>query len=287
MPMNKDKNRQSGFSLIELMVALAISGVVLTGIYGAYHDQLRTTVTQQRIVDMNQNARTAMLVIERDLRMGGANPTGDAPAGITRAESNILVIAKDDGGEDNVAGIGVFGDTKAIDDGIDNDGDGVTDEGDDGVDNDGDGLVDEFDEVEWYDGDVTDEGEVVRFDLDGDNLRRRYNDGGSNDPTAVPAFSDQIATNIDAIDFVYLDGSDPPNILTTPVAGTDLEDIRAVQVTIVARAGANVPALARKTTDNTVYRNPQGDVVLDMSAAPDQFRRTMVTTTIKCRNMGL
>ena len=58
-------------------------------------------------------------------------------------------------------------------------------------------------------------------------------------------------------------------------------------MTIVARAGATVPVLARKHTDRTVYRNPQGTVILDKSAAPDQFRRQMVTTTIKCRNMGL
>jgi type IV pilus assembly protein PilW len=86
MPMQK-LNENNGFSLIELMVAMAIAGMVLTGIYGAYQDQLRTSITQDRIVDMNQNLRTAMYIIERDLRMGGANPTGSAPAGITTATS--------------------------------------------------------------------------------------------------------------------------------------------------------------------------------------------------------
>jgi type IV pilus assembly protein PilW len=272
-------NAQGGFSLIELMVALAITGVVLTGIYGAYHDQLRTSVTQQRIVDMNQNVRTAMLVIERDLRMAGANPTGDAVAGIDTATAATLVIAKDDGGADNQAG-----NSNAIDDGVDNDGDGIDDEGDDGLDNDGDGAIDEFDEAEWYDGDATDQEELVQFELDSGNIRRRFNSANSTDPTVNTRL---IASNIDALNFVYLDGNDPPNVIATPVANEDLENIRSVQVTIVARSGANVPVLARKVTDNTVYRNPQGDVVLDMSAAPDQFRRRMVTTTIKCRNMGL
>jgi type IV pilus assembly protein PilW len=120
--------------------------------------------------------------------------------------------------------------------------------------------------------------------LNSGNIRRRFNSVNSTDPTDNTRL---IASNIDALNFVYLDGNDPPNVIAAPVANADLENIRSVQVTIIARSGDTVPVLARKVTDNTVYRNPQGDVVLDMSAAPDQFRRRMVTTTIKCRNMGL
>jgi type IV pilus assembly protein PilW len=290
----KQKNGQSGFSLLELMVALAIAGIVLAGIYGAYQDQLRTSITQERIVDMNQNLRTAMYIIERDLRMGGANPTGSAPGRNHHGEANTLVqIAMDDGGTDNMVGL-TPGESNAIDDGIDNDEDGMIDErDDDGVDNDGDrGLIDEEDEVEWFDGDTTDQGEVVMFDLNSGNLRRRFNSHGSNDPTAAPGNTRHIARNIDALNFVYLDGADPPNVIPTPVTGTDLEDIRSVQVTIVARAGATEAVLARKHTDNKIYRNPRGtiaagDIILDKSASPDRFRRQMVTTTIKCRNMGI
>jgi type IV pilus assembly protein PilW len=261
----KQKNGQSGFSLLELMVALAVSGIVLAGIYGAYQDQLRTSITQERIVDMNQNLRVAMYIIERDLRMGGANPTGETTvqAGFTVAQANVLQIAMDDGGTDNMVGL-TPGESNAIDDGIDNDEDGMIDErDDDGVDNDGDGETDEADEeTEWFDGDTTDQSEIIQFDLNGTNLRRLFNTAGSNDPTAAPGNTRHgLHRNIDALNFVYLDGAEPSNVIPTPVTGTDLEDIRSVQVTIVARAGATVPVLARKVTDNTVYRNPQGTVV--------------------------
>jgi type IV pilus assembly protein PilW len=276
----KQKNGQSGFSLLELMVALAVSGIVLAGIYGAYQDQLRTSITQERIVDMNQNLRVAMYIIERDLRMGGANPTGETTvqAGFTVAQANVLQIAMDDGGTDNMVGL-TPGESNAIDDGIDNDEDGMIDErDDDGVDNDGDGETDEADEeTEWFDGDTTDQSEIIQFDLNGTNLRRLFNTAGSTAATN----GDWIAQNIDALNFVYLNGNSV--VIPTPVTGTALEDIRSVQVTIVARAGATVPVLARKVTDNTVYRNPQGTVVF--TAPGDQFRRQMVTTTIKCRNL--
>lgn len=273
-------NRQSGFSLIELMIAMAISGFVLAGIYGAYQDQLMTSMTQERIVDLNQNLRAAIVTIERDLRMGGANPTGAAPAGITTAEAGFLVVATDNGGTDNDLG----NNSNALDDNADNDMDGIVDEGSDGNDNDGDLLIDEADEAEWFDGDVTDQGEVIRFDLDSGNLRRRFNSAASTDPTVN---STRIARNIDALNFVYFDGADPPNVLPTPVTGGARDDIRSVQVTIVARDGVTLAPMARNHTDNNIYTNQQGDVLLDMSAAPDGFRRRMVTTTIKCRNLGL
>ena len=276
MRISENIRNQGGFTLIEMLVAMAMGTIVLAGIYGAHQDQLRTSITQQQIVDMNQNLRVAMYVLESDLRMAGANPTGDAPAGFVTKGEHAFVIAMDSGGIDNVA----TNNSNACHDDIDNDGDGTKDEGCDGNDNDGDGLIDEADEAdEWYDGDITDKGEVVSYDLDGGDLRRRYNDAGSTDPTVNAAFSDHLASNIDGLYFVYLDGSDPP------AETGNVEDIRYVQVSIVARSGDNVPVFMRKHTDNKAYNTPQGYNVF--TAPGDQFRRVMVTTTIKCRNMGL
>jgi hypothetical protein len=60
------------------------------------------------------------------------------------------------------------------------------------------------------------------------------------------------------LNFVYLNAHQP-NVIPTPVTGTDLEDIRSVQVTIVARAGATEAVLARKHTDNTDLPQPPGN----------------------------
>lgn len=66
----------SGFSLIELMIALAVGMVVLAAIYGVFTLQQRTFSNQDRLVEMQQSARAAIDMMVRELRMAGFNPTG-------------------------------------------------------------------------------------------------------------------------------------------------------------------------------------------------------------------
>ena len=129
------------------------------------------------------------------------------------------------------------------------------------------------------DGDVGDPNENITYSLfdyggDGDNDLGRNTGGGNM----------LLAENIDAIDFVYLDGNQPPNVLNpnrTNVPGASIGNIRAVQITIVARSDQPI----RGYTDTNNYQNQQGVTIL---AAPnDSFRRSIMTTTVKCRNLGL
>jgi hypothetical protein len=55
----------------------------------------------------------------------------------------------------------------------------------------------------------------------------------------------------------------------------------------VARSGQNLPGFFNRHTDKRIYRNQQGTVILDMSAAPDAFRRRLLTAEVRCRNLGL
>ena len=158
-----------GFSLIELLMAMAIAGVVVGGVYSVYLTQQKSYLSQQAIVAMQQSLRGAMQLMERDIRMAGYTPYEESSAGIQTANTNAIRFTLDIH---------------------------------DGVDNDSDGRTDEFDEVGNGDDDTADIGEDItyfRADPDGD---------GVFDLFRRDAFlgADQIlAYHVDALDLVYLD----------------------------------------------------------------------------------
>jgi hypothetical protein len=96
----------------------------------------------------------------------------------------------------------------------------------------------------------------------------------------------RIAENIDALNFVYLDGGFPPTVLNpgkTDVPAANTPNIRSVEVTIVARTGKENPHY----TDSKDYKNKQDETIFTPSGDDVHFRRKLLSTSIKCRNLGL
>ena len=98
---------QKGFSLIELMVTVAIASILMAGIYTFYHQQLKTHVTQQQLVDMQQDARAAMYMMTREIRMAGYDPQN---TGATIRTANVARMAFDS--DSDGAADGVINDTE-------------------------------------------------------------------------------------------------------------------------------------------------------------------------------
>jgi type IV pilus assembly protein PilW len=274
---------QRGFTLVEMMIAIAIFGIVMGSVYGVYLAQMRTHYVQRQVVDMQQNIRAAMYLMEREIKLAGLNPTGAAGIGVTSADSHILEFNLDNSGGYN--------------DGVDNDGSDGIDEGDNNLDDNGNGLFDEADEAEWYDGDTNDEGEELKYRLSNDDDGNGVNDGLAGQADAdggacnlerwdsVSGTYKTLAMNIDALNFVYLkkdgsladeDGDGIPE---------DLSEIRTVQVALVARSSAAPSAFFSDYTDARSYENQQGTVILP--AQNDSFRRMLMTMEVTCRNVGL
>ncbi|SLM32186.1 conserved hypothetical protein [Desulfamplus magnetovallimortis] len=91
MDSNIKKSAIAGFTLIEILISLAISGILMSGVYVSYLSQNKSYETQQRVIEMQQNLRNAMYHITRDIRMAGFNPTGSAAvAGITYVDFEDL-----------------------------------------------------------------------------------------------------------------------------------------------------------------------------------------------------
>jgi type IV pilus assembly protein PilW len=86
---------EKGFTLIEILVAIAISGIVMAGVYSAYFSQQRSYVVQEQVAAAQQNLRAAMYIIEREVRMAGFDPVGGSDAAIITAQAGTLQFSED------------------------------------------------------------------------------------------------------------------------------------------------------------------------------------------------
>ena len=69
--MTKKNQNNQGFTLVELMVAMAISLVVMGAIFLTFKSQQDSYVIQSRVTDTQQNLRAAMYMLTRDIQMAG------------------------------------------------------------------------------------------------------------------------------------------------------------------------------------------------------------------------
>ncbi len=198
---SKVKINNLGFTIIEVLVAMAITTIVSVGIFSAYQNQQKAHRAQQQVAEMQQNLRAAFYIMVNEIRMAGFDPDGTNDAGIINAgdgsdSSNRLIfnfIADNDGVDNH-----------DIDSDFD-DSNGLVDKGDGNVDEPG-----ELKYIEYYLYDSTDDA-----DTDIDDLGRR--NGATMDP---------IAGNIQNLQFIYLDQNG--------AATANIQDMRSVQITMTA-----------------------------------------------------
>jgi type IV pilus assembly protein PilW len=230
--MSNALRKNSGVTLTELLIVLALTGIVSGAIYNIFISQGRAYTIQSEVAEMQQNLRAGIFMMEREIRMVGYDPTRAADAEILTAAPGLLDFTADLNG------------------------DGDTDDPNEHM-------------IYWL------------YDLDADGA----SDELVRDDVNSGAGPQLLAENIDQLNYVYLDVSrNALNDMTTPVDPAVLPDIRSIQVTMVARSGA----MDRKYTNNNTYQNqnPGGSEVI-YTAAGDNFRRRLLSTEIKCRNLGL
>ena len=58
--MGTANSKEKGFTLIELMISIAIFGVVIAAVYTLFESQQKTYVAQQEVVDVQQGIRASM-----------------------------------------------------------------------------------------------------------------------------------------------------------------------------------------------------------------------------------
>jgi prepilin-type N-terminal cleavage/methylation domain-containing protein len=60
-----------GFTLVEILVVIAILGLVMASIYSIYLTNMKSAYSQEEVVEVQQNLRIAMDSITKDIRMAG------------------------------------------------------------------------------------------------------------------------------------------------------------------------------------------------------------------------
>jgi type IV pilus assembly protein PilW len=100
--MLKTSYNNRGFTLVELMITVAISGIVIAAIYSAYISQQRTYLAQEQVAEMQQNIRAAIDMMTREIRMAGYDPTQSAGAGITTVTSSRFTFTQDINSDGNI-----------------------------------------------------------------------------------------------------------------------------------------------------------------------------------------
>ena len=266
-----------GFTLVELMITVLISGFVIIAIYTAYQAQQRSHNAQNQVSEMQQNQRVALDSLARNLRMVGYNPQDLQNAcelldirsrdldGIIAAGGNGSIQFSGDIDEDGVLDATETLTFSLIDFPITDPAsqDGLTDL----ALNSGAGrqlVAESIQELRFaYAFDANNDGEL---DLSANNnvIWAVDSDNGNDLDTLLDTNDDGIIDINDAAGGAALG------------AAPDITEIRSVRVWILARA---------KVRDEAFY-NSMTYVVADRRITPhDNFRRRLLEQTIYLRNL--
>jgi len=246
---------QRGFSLVELMIALVISGLLMAAVVTVYTAQSKSYTIQDDIAGIQQNLRGALAVLTLEIRTAGCDPTEEAKAGIKIATSTEFQFTRDIGCEryntceDNFKPYEANGE-------IDSSG---------------------VEEIITYalNGDSDDNGIVGAAGADWSGTSSI---GRETNTYTLPTSLEPLADNIEALEFSYLLKDDDTPVLNP--SSTQLSDIRAVRVSLLARGATP----AQDYTHTGSYTTGSGAT---WTPPNDHYRRRMVIATIQCRNMGL
>ena len=84
----KDIDREEGFTMVELLVYIAMLVVVLGAIYSVLTTNTRSYSSQESKVEMVQDLRASMELITTEIRMAGYDPTGAGSIGFVE-DANV------------------------------------------------------------------------------------------------------------------------------------------------------------------------------------------------------
>jgi type IV pilus assembly protein PilW len=245
---------EKGFTLVELMIGLFISGLVMAAVVSLYVTASKSFAKQDDLAGIQQNLRAVQAILPSEIRLAGCDPTESKVAGILVATRTQFQFTRDIRGNPGNA-------------------------------NSADGDVADGDENLAYA--LTARNNITNATVAADTIGAAdgiMDSGGANWNwgTNTPALGRQtggaggfqpLADNVEALEFFYI-LDDGTRTFTPPT----LNKIRAVQVSLLARATNQAEDFLHRDT----YTTASGAV---WTPPQDRYRRRLVITTIQCRNI--
>jgi type IV pilus assembly protein PilW len=268
-----------GFTLVEMLVAMAAGLVVMLAINSAYVNHQRSHVTQQLVVHMQQNARAALSLMKREIRMMGYDPA--ATDGVDNDSANGV----DDAAESSLAGIvaAEYDDSSGIST--------LQFSADLNYNSSVDGDEDLI--YTLVGTELQRNGQIVAYDIEAVGFAYAFDDDGDGalDQSGGGNIIWAVDSNVgdDKLD-MFLDTDDNGTIDENDTEGganlagqIEIVDVRAVRIWLLARTRQPV----KGHTDDQTYSvgaNHRGPADGDWDP---RRKRVLLTTTVYCRNMGI
>jgi len=319
--MGKTRRREKGVTLIELMIVLVIAAILVGGVYTLFATQQRSYTVQDQVTGVQQDARAALTIMARDIRMAGSltgrdgftvntftdaiTPTNGGSGG---TDSITVVLAAEEftSGANSVTVCNV--NTSEVTLGVrdpstgactsvpigsffdpDPEGRYVAFEGEQqvyvisGIDNDKLTLTQSPPAYLENVGARVFLVKAIKYSIVGSELKRDDHIAG-----AQPLAGDGVTTVVEDLQFAYqVAGSDDwifdQDTATWP-AGESKADIRMVRINITVRTQVG-DAVVEDADAAAQFNQPQLEDHTDNLNGPDGFRRRVYTTVVKARNL--
>ncbi len=246
-----------GFSLVELLIVMLMSGVVMGAIYNIYSSQQKAYSSQELVAETQQNFRAAITVMGREIRLAGHRDPSTV-ADVPSTSTDCLVAPGVCIGSGASQLVFTYFDTTATDNAVDYDGDGVLHG-------------------------VQGPSELVKVTYD---LYDAYGAGVSDDLGRAVGAGNRVPTvlNIHGLQFRYLLDDGVGGFTFAPVgtvvSAGNMRSVRGVEVTILAKSSGVDRNYA--VAPSFTAPGPGPTWVL-----PTGVRGRMFSTTIMCRNLSI
>ena len=86
---------KKGFTAVELLISLAIMSMTLGSVYSLYMSFIRTCTKESVKIKLQQNVRSSLDMMIRDIRLAGLDPEGTGEFGITEVTPQRIKFTAD------------------------------------------------------------------------------------------------------------------------------------------------------------------------------------------------